>query len=50
MPDSVKQMLTTLFKLSWNTPKSAWTTFFKYKGKMFLNTEKVLVKINEEQP
>ena len=24
--------------------------FFKYQGKMFLNIEKVLVKINEEQP
>ena len=24
--------------------------FLKYQGKMFLNIEKVLVKINEEQP
>ena len=48
--DSVQKMLTTLFKLVWNTQKSTWTKFFKYQGKMFLDIEKVLVKINEDQP
>ena len=43
-------MLTTLFKLVQNTQKRTWTNFFKYQGKMFLNNEKVLVRINEEQP
>ena len=48
--DSAQKMLTALFKLVWNTQKSTWTIFFKYQGKMFLNIEKVLVKISEEQP
>ena len=26
--DSVQKMLTTLFKLVWNTQKSTWTIFF----------------------
>ena len=43
-------MLTALFKLVWNTQTSTWTIFFEYQGKMFLNIEKVLVKISEEQP
>ena len=47
---SVQKMLTALFKLVWNTQKSTWTHFFEYQGKMFLYIEKVLVKINEEQP
>ena len=48
--DSVQKMLTTLFKLVRNTQKSAWIIILKYKGKMFLNIEKVLVKMNEVQP
>ena len=36
-------------KISLFTQKSTWTIFFKYQGKMFLNIEKVLVKISEEQ-
>ena len=48
--DSVQKMLTILFKLVWNTQKSTQAKFFKYQGKMFLDIEKVLVKINEEQP
>ena len=48
---SVKKMLTALFKLVWNTQKNTWTILFiKYQGKMFLNIERVLVKISEEQP
>ena len=49
-PGSVQKMLTALFKLVWNTPKSTWTFFFfEYQGKMFLNIEKVLGKISKEQ-
>ena len=47
---SVKKMLTASFKLVLNTQKTTWTIFFEYQGKMFLNIEKVLVKISEEQP
>ena len=47
---SVQKMLTVLFKLVWNTHKSTLTNSFEYQGKMFLNTEKSLVKINKEQP
>ena len=48
--DSVQKMLTSLFKLVWNTQKkSVWTIFFKYQGKMFLTIKKFLVKIGEEQ-
>ena len=43
-------MLPALFKLVWNTQKSTWTSIFEYQGKVFLNIEKVLVKVNEEQP
>ena len=43
-------MLTALFKLVWNTQKSKWTILFQDQGKMFLNIEKVLAKISEEQP
>ena len=46
---SVQKILTALFKLFWNTPESTSTNFFEYQGEMFLNIEKVLVKINEEQ-
>ena len=48
--DSVQKMLSTLFKLIWNTQKSTCTHFFKYQGKVVVNNETVLVKINEEQP
>ena len=48
--DSVQKMLITLLKLVLNTQKGAWIIFFKYQGKMFLNIEKILVKINEKQP
>ena len=41
--DSLQRMPTALFKLVWNTQKSALTNFFKYQGKMFLNIENVLV-------
>ena len=47
--DSVQKMFTALFKLVWNTQKSTRINFFKYQVKMFLNVEKVLVKISEEQ-
>ena len=43
-------MLTALFRLVSNTKTSTRAMFFKYQGKMFLNNEKVLVKISEEQP
>ena len=43
-------MLTALFKLVGNTQKRKWTNSFEYQGKIFLNIEKVLVKIPEEQP
>ena len=43
-------MLTALFKLVWNTQKRTWITFFEYQGKMFVNIDKFLVKISEEQP
>ena len=46
---SVQKMLTTLFKLFWNTQKRTWTNFFEYQGKMFLNIKKGLVKLSEEQ-
>ena len=40
-------MLTALFKLVWNTQRGTWAKFFEYQDKMFLNIEKVLVKISE---
>ena len=43
-------MLTALFKLVWNTQKSALTNLFKYQGKMFLNIGKNLVKVSKDQP
>ena len=43
-------MLNALFKLVWITQKSTWKNVFEYQGKMFLNIEKILVKINDEQP
>ena len=46
---SVQKMLTALFKLVWNTQKTTKTIFFEYQRKMFLNIERVLVKITEEQ-
>ena len=47
---SVHKMLTPLFKLVQNTQKTTLTNIFEYQGKMFLNIEKVLVKISEEKP
>ena len=41
-------MSTALFKLVWNAQKSTCTIFFKYQGKMFLNTENVLMFLNTE--
>ena len=46
----VQKMLTALFNLVWNTQKSTWSIFFEYQGMVFLNIEKVLEKISEEQP
>ena len=43
-------MLTALFNLVWNLQKSKWTILFEFQGKMFLSTEKVLVKVSEDQP
>ena len=43
-------MLTALFKSIWNTQKTTLTKFFEHQGKTFLNTEKVLLKISEDQP
>ena len=45
-----QKMFTALFKLILNTQKTTRTNFFEYQSKMFLNIEKVLVKISEEQP
>ena len=39
-----------LFKSIQNTQKTTRTNFFEYQRKMYLNIEKVLVKISEEQP
>ena len=36
-------------KVVWNTQKNTSTNFFEYQVKMFLNIEKVLVKISEER-
>ena len=47
---SVQKMLTALFKLVWNTHKTAWTNIFEYQDKMFLNSKKVLATVSEEQP
>ena len=47
---SLQKMLTALFNLVWNTQKSKWTILFECQGKMFLSIEKVLEKINEDQP
>ena len=46
----VQIILTALIKLVWNTKKGTWTNCFEYQGKMFLDIERVLVKISEEQP
>ena len=46
----VQKILTALFKLVQNTQKITRANFFEYQGKMFLNIEKVLVKISEQQP
>ena len=43
-------MLTALFNLVWNAQKSPGANVFEYQGKMFLNSEKVLMKISEEKP
>ena len=43
-------MLTALFNLVWNSQKSKWTILFEFQGKMFFSTEKVLVKVSEDQP
>ena len=47
---SVQKMLTALLKLVQNTQKIIQANFFECQGKMFLNIEKVLVKISEKQP
>ena len=47
---SLQKMLTALFNLVWNTQKSIWTILFECQGKMFLNIEKILEKINQDQP
>ena len=47
---SVQKMLTAFFTFVWNTQKNKWTIFFECPGKMFLTIEKVLKKINEDQP
>ena len=41
--NSLQRMLTALYKLAWNTQKSACTNSFKYQGKMVLDIENVLV-------
>ena len=41
--NSLQRMWSALFKLVWNTQKSAHTNFFKYLGKVFLNIENALV-------
>ena len=47
---SVQKMLAAFFNFVWNTQKNQWTMFFERPGKMFLSIEKVLKKINEDQP
>ena len=42
-------MLKALFKLVWNAQRTTWKIFVSTKGKIFLNIEKVLVEISEEQ-
>ena len=39
-----------LFKLVWNTQKTTSTISFEHQGKIFLNIERVLVKLSEEHP
>ena len=47
---SLQKMLTALFNLVQNTQKSIWTILFECQGKMFLSIEKILEKINQDQP
>ena len=47
---SVPKMLTVLYQSVWNTEKTTWTILFEHQGKIFLNIEKVLMKISEKQP
>ena len=47
---SLQKMLTALFNLVRNTQKSIWIIFLEYQGKVFLRIEKILEKINQEQP
>ena len=47
---SLQKMLTALFNLVQNTQKSKCTIFFKGQGKVFLNIEKILEKISQNQP
>ena len=46
----LQKMLAALFNLVRNTKKSIWTTFFECQGKVFLNIEKILERISQEQP
>ena len=47
---SLQKLLTALFDLVQNTQKSTWTIFFECQGKVFLSIEKILERINQEQP
>ena len=42
-------MLTALFNLVRDTPKSQWTIIFECPDKVFLSIDKVLEKISEDQ-
>ena len=44
-----RKMLIALFKLVWIIQKTTWKNLFEYQGEVFLNNEKVLVMISEEQ-
>ena len=47
---SLQKMLTALFNLVRNTQKSIRTIFLECQGKVFLNIEKILEKISQDQP
>ena len=43
-------MLAALFNLDRNTQESKWTIFFECQRKVFLSIEKILEKINQDNP
>ena len=47
---SLQKMLAALFNLDQNTQESKWTIFFECQRKVFLSIEKILEKINQDNP